>query len=66
MITEVEPVSITLEPSLPEMPGGSSPVSAVSPTRAAPFVPEFRLIVLPVPLSIVILPSALIVRSPVT
>ena len=39
--------------------------SVVSPKRAAPCVPEFRLIVLPDPLFMVILPSALISRSPV-
>ena len=39
MRTEVEALSILLEPSEPDIPAGSSPVSTVSSKRAAPFVP---------------------------
>ena len=37
MKTVPEPSSITLEPSVPEMPGGSSPVSTLSPFRRSVF-----------------------------
>ena len=47
MNTVVDAVSILFEPSLPEIPAGSSPVSTVSFNLAAPFVPLFRFIVLP-------------------
>ena len=45
ILTVAEPVSITFEPSEPEIPAGSSPWSAVSPLRAARSLlpPELRL-----------------------
>ena len=47
MNTVADADSILLEPSEPDIPAGSSPVSTVSSRRAAPFVPLLRLIVLP-------------------